>query len=152
MNLQPSVAAFIPRNYLIQSHSEETMAVSATLERTIAATESKVLSRAIARIARSWKLTDQKLGQILGISQASAHRLKAGGFELERGSKPFELGQYLLRLFRSLDAMTGSDDESSISWLKTHNLDLNGRPLDLIGTIRGLAEVADYVDDYRAEV
>jgi hypothetical protein len=128
------------------------MAVSAPLERASAASEGKVLSRAVARIARNWKLTDQKLGQILGISQASAHRLKAGGFDLERSSKPFELGQYLLRLFRSLDAVTGSDDESSISWLKTHNLDLEGRPLDLIGTIRGLAEVADYVDDYRAEV
>jgi hypothetical protein len=88
----------------------------------------------------------------LGLSTATASRLKAGSFRLERPGKAFELAQYLVRLFRSLDALMGSDDRASISWLRTENLDLGGRPVDLIRTVRGLSDVADYVDDYRAQI
>ncbi|MBO9376614.1 DUF2384 domain-containing protein [Sphingomonas histidinilytica] len=117
-----------------------------------AADQGRVLSEAIARIAGCWKLTNEQLGAILGLSPATASRLRSGGFRLDRSSKAFELGQYLVRLFRSLDALMGSDDLASISWLRTANLDLDGRPIDLIRTVRGLSDVADYVDDYRAQI
>ncbi len=114
--------------------------------------QARVLSEAVSRVAECWRLTNEQLGMVLGLSPATASRLRAGAFRLERGSKPFELGQYLVRLFRSLDALMGSDDAASISWLKAANLDLGGRPIDLIRTIRGLGDVADYVDDHRARV
>ena len=114
--------------------------------------EVRVLSEAVSRIANCWKLTNEQLGSILGLSSATASRLRSGGFQLDRSSKAFELGQYLVRLFRSLDALMGSDDDASVSWLKAANLDLGGRPIDLIRTVRGLSEVADYVDDHRAQV
>jgi hypothetical protein len=112
----------------------------------------RVLGTAVARIAESWRLTNEQLGAILGLSPATASRLRSGIFLMEPQSKAFELGQYLLRLFRGLDALMGSDDEASISWLKAPNLDLAGRPLDLIRTISGLSEVTHYVDDFRAHV
>jgi uncharacterized protein (DUF2384 family) len=114
--------------------------------------QNRVLSEAVARVAGCWRLTNEQLGAILGLSSATASRLRSSGFQLERSSKAFELGQYLVRLFRSLDALMGSDDDASVSWLKAPNLDLGGRPIDLIRTVRGLSEVADYVDDYRAQV
>jgi len=117
-----------------------------------AADQARVLSEAVSRVAECWRLTNEQLGMVLGLSAATASRLRAGAFRLERGSKAFELGQYLVRLFRSLDALMGSDDAASISWLKAANLDLGGRPIDLIRTIRGLSDVADYVDDHRARV
>lgn len=116
------------------------------------ADENRVLSRAVGRVAACWKLTNEQLGAILGLSPATASRLRSGGYELDRSTKAFELGQYLVRLFRSLDALMGSDDRASISWLKAANLDLGGRPIDLIRTISGLNEVTGYVDDYRARV
>jgi hypothetical protein len=112
----------------------------------------RVLGTAVARIAESWRLTNEQLGAILGLSPATASRLRGGTFLMEPHSKAFELGQHLLRLFRGLDALMGSDDEASISWLKAPNLDLAGRPLDLIRTIKGLGEVTHYVDDFRAHV
>ncbi len=112
----------------------------------------RVLSEAVARVADCWKLTNAQLGAVLGLSPATASRLRSGGFRLDGSSKAFELGQYLVRLFRSLDALMGSDDAASISWLGTVNLDLDGRPIDLIRTVRGLSDVADYVDDHRARV
>ena len=58
----------------------------------------------------------------------------------------------MLRLFRSLDALLGSDDNAAKAWLNTVNLDLDGKPIDRIDTMRGLMEVCDYVDFYRARV
>lgn len=116
------------------------------------ADENRVLTQAVNRIAGCWKLTNEQLGAILGLSPATASRLRAGGYELDRTSKAFELGQYLVRLFRSLDALMGSDDHAAMSWLRSPNLDLEGRPIDLIRSIRGLGDVTHYVDDYRAQV
>jgi hypothetical protein len=116
------------------------------------ADQGRVLSEAVARVAACWKLTNDQLGAVVGISAATASRLRSGSYQLQRAEKAFELGQYLVRLFRSLDALMGSDDAASMSWLKSENIDLGGRPIDLIRTIRGLSDVADYVDDYRARV
>lgn len=124
-----------------------------TLTRSITPTpENRVLSAAVSRIAGCWKFTNEQLGAILGLSPATASRLRAGSFELDRSNKAFELGQYLVRLFRGLDALMGSDDDASISWLRSNNLDLDGRPIDLIRSVRGLNEVVHYVDDFRARV
>ena len=111
-----------------------------------------VLSSAVAKVADLWKLTNETLGEIIGVSASTASRLRTGTWKLEPKSKPFELAQFLVRLFRSLDSLTGSDDEAAMSWLGAKNLDLDGRPVELIRSIKGLTEVADYVDDFRARV
>ena len=114
--------------------------------------DSKVLTTAIARIAEFWGLTNAKLGSVLGLSQATVSRLRAGKSELDPASKSFEAGQFLLRLFRSLDALLGSDDMAARSWLATRNVDLDARPIDLVDSFKGLMTVCDYVDAYRARV
>ena len=111
-----------------------------------------VLTSAISRVASLWKLSNEALGGIIGVSGATASRLRSGARLLERGSKPFELSQYLVRLFRSLDSLMGSDDIAAISWLRTANRDLGGVPVEMIRTVKGLAEVTAYVDDFRARV
>ena len=85
------------------------------------------LSAAIVRIAEFWSLSNAKLGVILGISAPTVSRLKRGTTELDPASKSFEAGQFLLRLFRSLDALLGSDDAAVKSWLATPNLDLGAK-------------------------
>ena len=114
--------------------------------------EGQVLSSAVTRIAAFWALTNAEVGRVLGLSGPTASRLRSGAYRLERGAKPFELAQFLLRLFRSLDALMGSDDDAASRWLRTTNADLGGRPIDLIQTVQGLVAVADYVDAFRARV
>jgi hypothetical protein len=114
------------------------------------ATEGRVLTEAVARLAGFWKLTNAELGRVIGLSGPSASRLRSGSYRLDRDSKPFELAQYLVRLFRSLDAVMGSDDAAAGRWLRTVNLDLGARPIDLIQSLPGLIAVADYVDAFRA--
>jgi uncharacterized protein (DUF2384 family) len=113
---------------------------------------SRVLTNAVARIADLWQLSNPRLGAILGLSAATVSRLRSGSYRLEAGSKPFELAQHLLRLFRSLDSLLGQDDASARSWLVTPNLDLEARPIDLLPTVQGLLRASDYVDALRARV
>lgn len=112
----------------------------------------RVLSDAVGRIAEIWHLSNARLGAILGLSAPTVSRLRSGSYRLEEGSKPFELAQHLLRLFRSLDSWLGQDDASARSWLATANSDLGAAPLDLIGTVRGLLRTSDYVDAQRARI
>ena len=116
------------------------------------ADDGRVLTVAVSRIADFWSLTNAKLGAILGLSESTVSRLRSGKAELDPASKSFEAAQFLLRLFRSLDALLGSDDLSARSWLATANLDLDARPIDLIERFKGLITVCDYVDAYRARV
>lgn len=121
----------------------------------LAATRSdteRVLTTAITRIAGFWDLSNAKLGAILGLSPATISRLRASKTLLDPASKSFEAAQFLLRLFRSLDALLGSDDAAVKRWLTTPNLDLGAKPIERIDTMRGLIEVCDYVDFYRARV
>lgn len=114
--------------------------------------EARVLTEATARIAEFWGLSNARLGAIIGLSGPTVSRLRAGQYRLEPGSKPFELAQHLLRLFRSLDSWLGQDDMAARSWLATRNLDLEAVPIELIATVRGLVHINDYVDTLRARV
>jgi uncharacterized protein (DUF2384 family) len=113
---------------------------------------SAVLTEAVRRVALFWKLTDQQLGAILGLSRASAARVRDGKLVLDPRAKSFEVGQYLVRLFRSLDALMGSDDQAARDWLRTPNLDLEQRPIELLSSFTGLSRLCDYVDAFRARV
>jgi len=114
--------------------------------------EQAVLSKAVARAADHWNFTNETLGDVIGVSASTASRLRTGSWMLEPKSKPFELAQFFVRLFRSLDSLVGSDDEAAASWLANRNADLDGLPVDQIRTIKGLTDVANYVDDVRARV
>ena len=111
--------------------------------------EAQILAKATLRAADLLHLSSADLARIVGLSEASVSRLRAGQFELQRGTKPFELAVLLVRLFRALDAMTGGD-EASRSWLQGQNLALAARPIDLITSISGLVQLIQYVDTRRA--
>lgn len=110
-----------------------------------------VLAKAVTRAAAQLGIPNVALGRILGLSQASVTRLHQGRYQLDPGSKVGELALLLVRLFRSLDSITGSR-EAARAWLDGDNAGLNGRPRDLILSPRGLVHVTDYLDAHRARV
>ena len=114
--------------------------------------DDRILTSAVAKVADFWGLSNAKLGAVLGVSPATASRLRSGRTRLDPVSKSFEAGQFLVRLFRGLDAVMGSDDAAAQGWLGAVNLDLDARPLDLIDSFKGLMTVCDYVDAHRARV
>ena len=103
----------------------------------------------MARIAALWSIDDDLLGEILGIAGSGAADLRNGTFRLARPDPAFRAGQYLVRLFQELSVLIG-DDRSVMAWLQTENMDLGGRPIDLVRTERGLSELLSYVETRRA--
>ncbi|MEO8444934.1 MAG: MbcA/ParS/Xre antitoxin family protein [Gammaproteobacteria bacterium] len=113
----------------------------------------RVLTGAVAETARRLKLRSTELTAVIGISQPTASRLLNSKFLLTEGSKSWELASHLVRLYRSLSAMVGGDDELARAWLGSANQAFGGRtPLETIRSVEGLVHACDYVDAFRARV
>jgi transcriptional regulator with XRE-family HTH domain len=117
-----------------------------------AADAGEVLSRATVRAARNLAVAQADLAQVIGVSGATLSRLANGRKALEPGSKPWQLASLFVRLFRSLDAIVGSDDSAAQSWLRSDNTALGGVPLTLIRDPAGLVRTVDYLDAARARL
>jgi hypothetical protein len=110
-----------------------------------------VLRKAVTRAAERLELSRALLSQVLGLSPASISRLYAGTYQLDPKRKEWDFALLLVRLFRSLDSIVGTE-EAARQWLSSDNLALNGRPLELIRQTEGLVRVVHYLDASRAVV
>ncbi len=112
--------------------------------------EERVVAKAVTRAAERLGLGNRELARILGLSEASASRLRRGTFRLRRREKAFELAVLLIRLYRSLDAVAGGDLAVMRGWLRAPNTALDGIPLERLFTVAGLVDVLAYLDSRRA--
>ncbi|HSY44432.1 MAG TPA: MbcA/ParS/Xre antitoxin family protein [Steroidobacteraceae bacterium] len=117
-----------------------------------AADPALVLSHATVRAARFLAVAQADLAAIIGVSAATLSRLANGQRLLQPGSKPWQLAALFVRLFRSLDAIVGSDDTTARAWLRSENQALGGVPLALIREPAGLVRTVDYLDAARARI
>ena len=115
-----------------------------------AAFAAATLSKAVARAAPLLALNQTQLAQVLGLSTPTTSRLMAGQWQLAPSSKPWELAALLIRVFRSLDALTGGDSDARRAWLTAHNHALAATPHSLLLTAEGLVRVLHYLDAARA--
>ncbi len=116
------------------------------------AADGEIITRALFKAAGHLAVKQKSLGRVLGENEATISRLKSGQKILKPASKQWEAALLFIRLFRSLDALMGSDDEASRDWLTSFNHDLAGVPSELIRTLQGLVHVVDYLDGFRARV
>lgn len=114
--------------------------------------ESAVLSKAFLRAAERLGLAQKDQARILGLSGASLSRLARGERSIDVDTKEGELALLLVRLYRSLDALTGGDEAKSRKWLDAENHHLGGKPSDLIQSIQGLVHVVEYLDALRGRL
>lgn len=116
------------------------------------AMEGAVVTKAVLRAADRLGVSQRVLARVLGVSEPSISRMNRGGFVLERGQKAFELAVLFIRLFRSLDAISGGEETVARGWLNADNTMLGQKPLDAIQAVQGLVNVIAYVDARRALV
>lgn len=109
-----------------------------------------VVTRALVAAAERMDISGRALASVLGLSEASVSRLKRGELLLSPKEKAFELALLFIRLFRSLDAITGGDEAVARAWLRNENTALGGVPQQKIATITGLTDVLAYLDARRA--
>ncbi|MDP9083876.1 MAG: XRE family transcriptional regulator [Pseudomonadota bacterium] len=112
----------------------------------------RVLTGAVVRASELLDITQSSLAQILGLSPSTVSRMANGTYILETHKKEWELGALFVRLFRSLDAVIGSNDSAARGWLTGQNHALGGRPADLIGSTEGLVRVVQYLDAARGRI
>ena len=109
-----------------------------------------VVTKAVARIALQWGLSNDELGSIIGVSAPSISRLKASSKVLH--GKEVELGLLLVRVYRSLDAILGGNTINIRKWLESYNDHLCGTPRDLLKNTEGLVNVVRYLDAMRGKI
>jgi len=109
-----------------------------------------VLTKAVLRAAELLELSGGALARTLGVSEASVSRLVSGARTIDPRSKEGELALLLVRVYRSLDALVGSDAAQRKAWLHSANRALNSRPAELIEGAAGLVTVVAYLDAMRA--
>jgi hypothetical protein len=110
-----------------------------------------VLAKAVLSAAGRLGLRNRQLAAIIGSSEASVSRLQHGR-GLDPETKEGELALLFLRLYRSLDALVGGDDDKARRWLNSENTHLGGVPAERIHRVEGLVDVVQYLDAMRGRL
>ncbi|NTV68161.1 MAG: DUF2384 domain-containing protein [Chlorobaculum sp.] len=112
-----------------------------------------VLSKAVLKVAGILELSNSRLAKILGLSPSTITRLAAGAYLLAEGKKEWEFAVLLVRLFRSLDSISGGNEAVAAQWMRSENRAFAGRkPAELAETAEGLVRVVTYLDASRGIV
>ena len=111
-----------------------------------------VLTGAVLRASALLEITQSSLAHILGLSPSTVSRMANGAYTLDEQKKEWELGALFVRLFRSLDAVVGSNDSAARAWLNGDNAALVGRPIELMHSAEGLVRVVQYLDAARGRL
>lgn len=107
-----------------------------------------LVGKAVAQAGERLGLRQNEIASIIGISTAQMSKVNSGGKPIS--GKARELALYLIRVFRSLDAITGGDAASTRAWMRNENLALGGVPAERLKEAAGLVDVMNYLDASRA--
>lgn len=110
----------------------------------------QVLAKATARAGELLGLSGAAISRVIGVSEPTISRILRGERPLSPSSKEGELALLLVRVFRSLDPLVGTDDRKRIAWMRSYNTALGGVPAQLIERVDGLVATLNYLDGMRA--
>jgi uncharacterized protein (DUF2384 family) len=113
----------------------------------------RVLTKAALRAADILEIPQRTLADIIGVSASTVSRAANGGASVDPDSKAGELTRLWVRVFRSLDAIVGSNDVAARAWLNSANAAFGGeKPIDRLRSAEGLIHVLHYLDSARARL
>ncbi len=110
-----------------------------------------VLAKATTRACALLGINGSALSRIIGVSEPTVSRILRGDRPLNPDTKEGELAAMLVRVYRSLDALVGTDDQKRMAWMRGPNKALGGGiPGELIERADGLVATLNYLDGIRA--
>lgn len=109
-----------------------------------------VLAKATIEASRELSLSNAALARVIGFSEPTISRIADESRSIDPGSKQGQPSVLLIRLFRSLDPLVGSDQQKRKHWLTSHNQALKGKPAALIETPQGLTLTLAYLEGMQA--
>jgi len=110
-----------------------------------------VVAKATLSAAARLGLSNRQLAAVIGTSEASVSRLQRGR-GIDPDSKEGELALLLVRLFRSLDALVGGNEQQARAWMHAMNDHVGGVPAQRITTVEGFVDVVQYLDALRGRL
>ncbi len=111
-----------------------------------------VLAKATVRASQLLGLSGAALARTVGLSEPTVSRILKGAKTIDPASKEGELALLLVRVYRSLDALVGTDDGKRQLWMNSHHKVLGGKPIQLVQKAEGLVATLHYLDGMRAPV
>lgn len=109
-----------------------------------------VLAKATTRASQFLGMNGVMLAKTLGLSEPTVSRILKAEKPIDPSSKEGELALLLVRVYRSLDALVGTDDGKRQLWMTGFNKALGGIPLQVIQRVDGLVATLSYLDAMRA--
>lgn len=109
-----------------------------------------VLAKATTRASELLGLSGAALGRVIGVSEPTVSRMARGLRGIDPHSKEGQLSLLLVRVYRSLDALVGTNGQQRIAWMRSHNHALGGVPAVLVERPDGLVATLEYLDGMRA--
>ena len=132
---------------------ENAMSPSISSRRNPIADPARVLTRAALRAADILEVPQRTLADIIGVSASTISRAASARAPIAPASKAGELAKLWVRVFRSLDAIVGSNDSAARAWLTSPNAAFGGEPpLQRLRSAEGLVHVLHYLDSARARL
>ena len=110
----------------------------------------QVLAKATVRAGQLLGLSGAALARTIGLSEPTVSRILKGDKAIDPSSKEGELALLLVRVYRSLDALVGTDDQKRQAWMQSHHKALGAVPLQLVQKVEGLVATLHYLDGMRA--
>ena len=111
----------------------------------------RLAAKAALRAAELLDVPHRVLADIIGVSASTISR--AANAPIDPDSKAGEQARLWVRVFRSLDAIVGSNDVAARAWLTSANAAFGGaKPLDRLRSAEGLIHVLHYLDSARARL
>ncbi|MEM8632105.1 MAG: antitoxin Xre/MbcA/ParS toxin-binding domain-containing protein [Pseudomonadota bacterium] len=107
-----------------------------------------LIGKAVIRAGQFLGLKQAEVAQIIGLSAPQVSKIKDGKAPVT--GKAAELSLYLIRVFRSLDAITGGDSAVVKAWMRNDNDAVGEPPARALQTAAGLVGVMTYLDAARA--
>ena len=109
-----------------------------------------VLGKATARACELLGLSGVALARTIGVSEPTVSRILRGDRGLDPDSKEGELALLLVRVYRSLDPLVGTDGSRRLAWMRSYNKALGGIPSEMVQRADGLVATLNYLDGMRA--
>ena len=113
--------------------------------------ESQVLAVALENLKEILQLSNEDLSSIIKVHRNTLGRqLKNKGIDPK--SAEGELSILLIRVYRSLFALNGGNNEAIRHWLNTDNHHIQGVPIEHMKNILGLTKIVNYLDAIRGKI
>lgn len=110
--------------------------------------QEEVLAKSTLRAAKELQLTTAQYADVLSgdVPDPNGVNIAGGGARIDPHSERGNRALRLIQIYQLLYAQTGNNRAAMAHWMHTKNKQLGSRPVDLVGTTRGLEQIKAYLE------